>query len=114
MSWRTTTLFGVLGAGVWLWLWSPLAFERHFRHGVHEGMTLGEAEAVLGKGELRKKGITEFRGNPEDDCRVIVVKKDTEFYRWRRGGMEIWLGFLDGRLVHKFFYIDSDSYYPPP
>jgi hypothetical protein len=51
------------------------------------------------------RGITEFRGNPEGDWRVLVVKEDTEFYLWRQGEMEIWLGFLDGRLVHKFFYV---------
>ena len=114
MNWKTTALCGVLGAWAWLWLWSPLACERCFRHRVHEGMTLGEAEAVLGKGEFRKSGVTEFRGNPEGDWQVLVVEEDTEFYLWRRGEMEIWLGFLDGRLVHKFFYADPRLSHPPP
>jgi hypothetical protein len=113
MRWRTTALCAVLGAWVWLWWWSPLAFELRFRHRVHEGMTLGEVEAVLGKGEFRESGLTEFRGNPEDDRRVLVVKEDTEFYLWRRDGMEIWLGFLDGRVVHKFFYANPDLSCPP-
>ena len=104
MNWRTISLAAMVGAWVWLWSWSPLAFQDRFRHGLHEGMTLGEAEAVLGKGEFRTRGRTEFRGNPEGDWGVMVVKEDTEFYLWRRDGMEIWLGFLDGRLVHKFFY----------
>jgi hypothetical protein len=112
MSWRSTApravlataLCAGLGVWVWLWSWSPEAFEHRFRHRVHEGMTLGEAEAVLGKGEFRKRGITEFRGNPEGNRRVIVVEQGTEFYLWRQGEMEIWLGFLNGRLVHKFIY----------
>src|SRR6478672_6926063 len=55
MNWRTTALFAALGAWVWLWWCSPLAFEIRFRHRIHPGMTLAEAEAVLGKGEFRKR-----------------------------------------------------------
>src|SRR5262245_57311726 len=94
----------VLGAWLWLSLWSPSAFERHFRHRIHGGMTLAEAEAVLGKGEYRKRGISEYRGSPGGDWKEIVIEGDTEFYVWRRGRFEIWLGFLNGRLANKFFY----------
>ena len=112
MSWRRTGLAAfflaaALAAGAWLWLrlgpGSPSAFERHLRH-VHEGMTLGEAEAVLGKGEYRRRGMTEHAGRPPGDWREIVVEGDTEFYLWRHGRLEIWLGFRNGRLVHRFFY----------
>src|SRR5262245_4892569 len=96
-----------LGLGGWLWLrlgpGSPSAFERRLSY-VHEGRTLEEAEAVLGKGEYRRRGMTEHAGRPPGDWREIVVEGDTEFYLWRRGRLEIWLGFLDGRLVHRFFY----------
>ena len=109
------SLVAALALGAWLWLslWSPSAFERHFRQRIHEGMTLGEAEAVLGKGEYRKRGISEHRGSPGGDWRVIVVEGDTEFYVWRRGRLEIWLGFLNGKLAHKFFYAPNPDISAP-
>jgi hypothetical protein len=90
--------------------WTVTQFERDYRHHVHAGMMLEEVEAVLGKGEHRPNGMREHRGKSGDgNWRETAVEGDTEFYAWQRGPMRIWVGFRDGKVVHKCLDAPSSS-----
>src|SRR5262249_7500858 len=108
-------VLAVLGA--WMWYredgkrypdcpWTGTKFEWDYRYRVHDGMTLEEVEAVLGEGKYRPNGMREYRGTWGDgNWREIVVEGDTEFYVCSRGPMKIWVGFRDGKVVHKWFHV---------
>src|SRR5262245_2834758 len=105
-------LVAAAALGAWLWLcpWTATALEYRYRYRLRGGMTLGEVEAVLGEGEYRPRGISQRRGQWGDGhWTEIVVEGDTEFYLWKQGEMEVWVGFLDGRLVHKWFHAPAEG-----
>src|SRR5581483_8816321 len=98
---RRKAVFAALAAlalAGWLWLfwpWAHTLFEFHCR--LRAGMTLAEVEAVLGEGEreLAPPGVG-------DGGSIRPAVQGDTFYRWERGGNEIWLGLRGGRVVDKW------------
>ncbi len=71
-------------------------FEWNYRYRIHAGMTLEEAESILGPGSKRQ--------SPPRTADSPVTQGD-EFYVWKGGdgilvgGLEIWVGVREGRFV---------------
>jgi hypothetical protein len=82
--------------------WS--VFEWRYRYRVRVGMTLGEAEAVLGPATKQASPPTLQPDKP--------AVQGSEFYFWSEpgaviGGAVIWVGLRDGRICDKWFSFPS-------
>lgn len=77
-------------------------YEWQYRYRIRIGMTLSEAESVLGSAtkEQAQPGL-----RYDDGIRAAV--QGDEFYVWERSGMEIWVGVRDGKICDKWFDFPS-------
>jgi len=72
---------------------------------IHNGMSLGDVEKILGKGTQKTESeVPSLRD--EKDVRKAVEGK--EFYDWRfKDDEDIWIGVSDGRVISKYYYFPS-------
>ncbi len=78
-------------------------FEWKYRYRVRVGMTVGEVEAILGRGERQ-----EWVGwTPDGEGGMVPFVRGDEFLLWEEDGLEIWTGIRDGKVCDKQFWASS-------
>jgi hypothetical protein len=95
-----------------LLLLTPCAWYGHFSTAItyftcafrlRIGMSLKEVESVLGHGEKEVGGPP---GTPDHSGVTIPIVQGDECYRWYKDGVEIFVGFRDGRVCGKRYWFE--------
>lgn len=98
-------LLGIMMAGPIvdaLW-WNRSEFRRIYQAHLERRMTRAEVERLLGPGE--KVSASPQLSYGGGDVRPAVV--GDEIYLWTRGTEKIWLGFQEGRVCTKYYWVPS-------
>ena len=77
---------------------SGTVFEWKYHYRIHTGMTLSEVERVLGPGAKQDSppGTPDSRG-------IRPLVEGDQYYVWEQDGLEIRIGFKEGRVYGKYF-----------
>ena len=73
-------------------------------HRLRVGMTLSDVELILGRGtEIPERFVPIEKPKGMGGPGTLVVHGD-RFFEWRRGSLEIVVGFRDGRVIEKSYW----------
>jgi len=75
-------------------------FEWKCRHRIHRGMTLAEAERVLGQGKREPSP-----SQPTVFTASFRLERGDELYSWEKDGLMLWVGFHEGRVCGKWLEV---------